>query len=215
MASNLIFAVLLFQPQPANLVDIHCFKDTQKAQRIYTIDPQRVAQLKKLPRYENLGVLGKGSAVEGPGLKRLWCVERDGLLVYYLDAPKKLPKEAKIIKNFEVYVWTNQKKGTRAVYAASQSDLRRMVFSMDRDEIKNVIEKAESVAGLRMVDRGRYFYLIGSRIICWRVFQHCETCWFILNLTRIITIRPRSMNDFSDETNCAGPLDLHGRLQPR
>ena len=140
------------------LIEIHAFRRETAPEMVYTIDTEEIPRLKRTDGWEYRGILGYGSAKPGDDLIKLQRAHRGRWHVFYVKAPKQLPKGTELEK-FDVWVWEKSGEGLVPVYATSLPDWRDMIFSTDKKAVEEAIDDAWNAAKIKRINHGVMFYI--------------------------------------------------------
>ncbi|MDB4786998.1 MAG: hypothetical protein P8M30_11705 [Planctomycetaceae bacterium] len=154
----LLLTFSIANAEDEKLVPIHAFRRETAPEMVYTIDSEEITRLKRTNGWEDRGVLGYGSPKDGKGLIKLQRAHRGRWHVFYTKAPEQLPKGTEL-EEFDVWVWEKPDEGLSPIYAASLPDWRDMIFSTDKDQIKQAIEDSWNASKVKRTDHGVMFYL--------------------------------------------------------
>ena len=139
-------------------VPIHAFRRETAPEMVYTIDAEEIARLKRTDGWEYRGILGLGASEPGQGLIKLQRAHRGRWHVFYTKAPEQLPKGTEV-EEFDVWVWESDGRDLKPVYATSLPDWRDMIFSTEKDVVKQAIDDSWNSAKIKRLDHGVMFYI--------------------------------------------------------
>ncbi len=155
------------------LVPLYRFHHEDLQQHYYAYGAQEVEKLRKRQDISRETLLGYVSVKEEPRTVRLWRYEMPNRKQYFLHFVKGpsdpqigsglrawLDRGGQPVPHYSVWVWQRRNdKRLVPIYATSMPDGTEMLFSRDRQEIKDAMRDTWNSRGIKRSDFGIAFYV--------------------------------------------------------